>query len=582
MNEDEGNNQRMMLAALLCLVVLMIWPFLFPPVKKPASAEDAKEKDTTADNGELPLAREKVETSTLTGSLAPATVVPEQSFAFSGVVHSEGKELPFEVKLSNVGGAFTEFNLLAYHERDANNRPTDTSVSLSNDWSEAPSSRLAFGQMAGVGFGEETTFQFPERPVYEIVSEKDGYIKYRLATPEGIVVEREYRFASDSFAVEMAVSVRNESSRQHEHRLWISSGLEINDATKPPSGFFNFAAPAADHLESLCFSDGSVYRHRVGSGKPSKTLAENVGWVGIDRQYFLAAVLARDGSRDEAECTLEENFSIARSKLSMPVVSMAPGEVHRHKFTAYLGVKVPTLLEAVDSDLTSSINYKFFGLNLAPLCEALLWVLRWLHTLTNSWGFAIIGLTILVKIVLFPLNQRQGKSMRALSALKPEMDRIREKFADDKQRQSEEMMRLYREHNVSPVGGCLPVLLQAPIGLAFYRALASSVDLYQEDFLWISDLTTRDSYFILPVCLVVVMFLQQRMMPTAMDPAQQKIMTYTMPVIFGSIMMALPAGLCVYIFVNTLLTIVQQQLINRSIGPPPGAQSSSIVQGATS
>jgi YidC/Oxa1 family membrane protein insertase len=159
-----------------------------------------------------------------------------------------------------------------------------------------------------------------------------------------------------------------------------------------------------------------------------------------------------------------------------------------------------------------------------------------------------------------------------MSALKPEMDKIREKYPDDRQRQSEEMMRLYKEHNVNPAGGCLPVLLQMPIWFALYRALWVSVDLYQEGFLWIGDLTTRDPYWILPITLMVVMFLQQKMMPAAMDPAQQKIMMYTMPLFFGFLMSALPAGLCFYILVNTLLTILQQQIINKSMGPPSGAR----------
>jgi YidC/Oxa1 family membrane protein insertase len=139
------------------------------------------------------------------------------------------------------------------------------------------------------------------------------------------------------------------------------------------------------------------------------------------------------------------------------------------------------------------------------------------------------------------------------------------------------MMRIYREHNVNPASGCVPVLLQMPIWFALYRALWVSVDLYQESFLWIPDLTARDPLWILPVTLVAVMFLQQKMTPTAMDPAQQKMMLYVMPLLFGSMMSALPAGLCFYILVNSLLTIVQQHFINKSIGslggPPPAQEA---------
>ncbi|MEO1336047.1 MAG: membrane protein insertase YidC, partial [Myxococcota bacterium] len=245
-------------------------------------------------------------------------------------------------------------------------------------------------------------------------------------------------------------------------------------------------------------------------------------------------------------------------------------------FTAYFGVKKPSLLTRVDAGLEGAIDYTLFGgLNLAPLCTVLLWILGIIYSLTGSWGIAIIGLTILVKLVLFPLNQRSMKSMRALSALKPEMDKLREKYKGDQQRQNEEMIRLYREHNVNPAGGCLPLLLQMPIMFALYRALWASVDLYQQEFLWVSDLTTRDPFWILPLTLVAVMFIQQKTTPTTMDPAQQRVMLYMMPLMFGFFMAALPAGLCLYILANTVLTIAQQHLINRTIGPvggPPSVQ----------
>jgi YidC/Oxa1 family membrane protein insertase len=163
--------------------------------------------------------------------------------------------------------------------------------------------------------------------------------------------------------------------------------------------------------------------------------------------------------------------------------------------------------------------------------------------------------------------------MRAMSALKPQIDSIRERFPDDRQRQSEEMMKLYREHGVNPAGGCLPILIQMPIWFALYRSLWVSTDLYQQAFLWIPDLTARDPWWVLPIALIVVMFIQQKMTPTSMDPMQQKIMTYTMPLVFGLMMIALPAGLCFYIFVNTVLTILQTHFINRSVGPIGGSAS---------
>ena len=210
----------------------------------------------------------------------------------------------------------------------------------------------------------------------------------------------------------------------------------------------------------------------------------------------------------------------------------------------------------------------------------LLSILALIQRWTGSWGVAIIGLTVLVKAILFPLNQRSMKSMRAMSALKPQLEEIRKKFPDDRQRQSEEQMKLYREHNVNPVGGCLPMLLQMPIWFALYRSLWVSVDLYQQGFLWIPDLTTRDPFWILPVTLIVVMFLQQKLTPTTMDPMQQKIMTYTMPLVFGLMMSQLPAGLCFYIVVNHAVdhraAALYQQVDRATWGPSTRARGESV------
>jgi len=301
----------------------------------------------------------------------------------------------------------------------------------------------------------------------------------------------------------------------------------------------------------------------------SESYESGARWVAADRQYFVSALVLRDGT--PAGCELSAQGEVVRAQARLPLVTLAPGEERRHKFTAYLGVKKPNLMTRANADLEAAIDYTILGMNLRPLCELLLWILRWFHGLTGSWGLAIVGLTVLVKGVLFPLNQRQGKSMRAMSALRPQMDEIREKYSEDRQRQSEELLKLYRKHNVNPASGCLPILIQMPIWFALYRSLWVSVDLYQEGFLWIEDLTTRDPYWVLPLALTAVMFLQQRMLPTTMDPAQQKVLQYFMPLMFGSMMAWLPSGLSFYILVNTVLTILQQHFINRTIGGPPGA-----------
>jgi YidC/Oxa1 family membrane protein insertase len=588
--EESNQNQRLILAAGLCLLVLLIWPVLFPRPK----IEHAKPETPAVATGTTAPTLAAVTATRAAGAMPK---VEPRSFDFAGEVELDGKKVPYQIALTNVGGGVEAFSLPSYKERDKDNRATDIPISLANPVvskflanqplgglaSEgpgfaSPEEQAAYGQMAGIRFLSGTTFNIPSLPVYEVVEAKDDHVRYRYLTADGVQIEREYQFKKDAFEVELAVTVRNNSNKPQSHKLELGAALQATDAMVQGAGFLSKFVPPPDHLQGLCDTDGTVKReHYQSLLTEPKQFNEAVRWAAIDRQYFLAAVISREGAQAEGECRLEARGGHARSGLATGLVTLKPGEERRHRYTAYFGVKKQALLTQVNAGLEGAVDYTFFGLNLAPLCAALLWILAQIHSATGSWGISILGLTILVKLILFPINQRSGRASRAMTLLKPEVDKLKEKFPDDRQRQSEEMMKLYKDHGVNPMGGCLPTLLQMPIWFSLYRSLWVSVDLYQESFLWINDLTTRDPYWILPVALVIAMFLQQKLMPTAMDPAQAKVMLYTMPLMFGAMMAALPAGLCFYIFVNTLLTIVQQHFINRSIGPPKGPP---IAQGA--
>ena len=575
--EDDSNNRRLLLAAALCFGVLLVWQTMIAPPPKPPPPEAPPE---VAANGHVTPDDEKKGDPSSSGSARPADAAPEkprpepQRFSFSGMVEYDDRKVPYEVELTNVGGGIERFELPTYFERSTDNEPTDRPITLAN-----PTEGLAndatgtFRQMAGIRFTDETSFRTPDRIVFEVAEEAKDRVVYRHVTEDGVEIEREYRFRPDAFEIEMAVTVRNRTDREQRHQLQIHSALKVTEAMRGGSGFLSNFIPPADHLQGLCHTDGGVEREDYRSLEKGEKFSWNeaVRWVAMDRQYFLSAIIARD--REAGTCLLRAKDEVAQAGYQTSVIILGPGEEKRHKFDTYLGIKKQSVLTRADAELEGAVDYTILGLNLAPLCAGLLWVLGLFYELTGSWGFAIIGLTVLVRLVLFPLNQRSMRSMRAMQALKPELDAIREKYGEDRQRLSEEMMGLYRKHNVNPAGGCLPILIQMPIWFALYRSLWVSVDLYQQEFLWVSDLTTRDPYWILPVSLVVVMFLQQKMTPTTMEPMQQKIMQYTLPLFFGVMMSALPAGLCFYILVNTVLAIVQQHVINRSVRPQGGSGS---------
>ena len=204
------------------------------------------------------------------------------------------------------------------------------------------------------------------------------------------------------------------------------------------------------------------------------------------------------------------------------------------------------------------------------IAQPMLSFLRFVHSFVNSWAFAIIILTILVKLLLLPLTQKSFMQMQRMQQLKPEMDALRKKFKDDKQKQQVETMNLYKRHRINPLGGCLPMVFQMPVYIALYRTIYSSVDLYQQPLFsaaWIPDMTLPDPFFILPIALALFMVVQQMFSPMGAggDEMQQKIMKWMMPIMFGGFMLFLPSGLVLYIFINTLLTIIQQWVIRRKM-----------------
>ncbi|NJK89321.1 MAG: membrane protein insertase YidC [Myxococcales bacterium] len=414
--------------------------------------------------------------------------------AFEGQVVVREEAMRFEVVFTNVGGGIESFQLPSFRERSSENRATDDPIRLADPILNLPELEQAYRQMAGLEFLEGTTFELPDVPVYKVVERSSEGVKYRFETTSGVVIEREWRVSRDTLLLEGAVTVRNESDRPQTHRIGLSAALEATEAMKKGGGFFDNFVPPPDHLQGLCWTSGSVKREAYqGLIDDPESYEGGVRWVAADRQYFVAAMVLRDGV--EADCTLSARGVVVRAQAILPATTLSPGEEQRHKFSAYLGVKKPDLLTLSNADLEAAIDYTILGMNLAPLCALLLWILRQFHALTGSWGFAIVGLTFLVKLILFPLNQRQGKSMRAMSALRPQMEAIREKYPEDRQRQSEELLKLYRQHNVNPASGCLPILIQMPIWFALYRSLWVSVDLYQQGFLWIPDLTARDPYW---------------------------------------------------------------------------------------
>ena len=298
----------------------------------------------------------------------------------------------------------------------------------------------------------------------------------------------------------------------------------------------------------------------------TKTLEGRFRWVGLSERYFLKGIIFSEETNARVVIKRKGDYNLLLS-IYYPEIELKKGEVTKKSFKIYTGPKSKDSLSSFNARLDDAID---FGI-LAPICHILIFIMNLFYSFIPNWGIAIILLTFVIKLALFPLTKKSYESMAGLSKLKPQMEKLKTKFKDDKQKQQEEMLKLYRKEGVNPFGGCLPTLLQFPIWIALYWALGADVNLYQAPFIphWIDDLSTADPYYVMPVLLGIATFLQQKLTPQAsMDEMQAKMMLFMMPAFMTFIMLMLPSGLNLYLIVNFVVTIIQQKMINSKINKP--------------
>ncbi len=328
-------------------------------------------------------------------------------------------------------------------------------------------------------------------------------------------------------------------------------------------------------------------KDRQGTGKPD--------WFGVDSRYFLLATIPQDGYDAKSTALLVPRglggvqAQLTTSATTIPASNCVPswyqktwggaatcandkGAGKTWTYLTYAGPKQLDALKSMGHELVGSVDFGWFTVIAMPMLA----VLRYAHDITGLWPLAILILTLLVKILLWPVTAKSMKSMKKMQQLKPELDKVRaelearaKKLGQDKadpQELNRATFDLYKKHDVNPLGGCLPMLLQMPVYIALYRTINSSVELFNQPlFGWVTDLTAKDPYYVLPLVLGGVMFAQQKLTPQAGgDPAQQKMMLYFMPILFTAMMLQLPSGLTLYILANTLLSVLQTLYVNRS------------------
>ena len=383
-------------------------------------------------------------------------------------------------------------------------------------------------------------------------------------TFEGVVggAQVRKRFVVGRRPYELGLEIRASAAPRGD-LLLLYGGFMAGDAPKP--GFFS-GGEVFETVTPMCRAAGKTTR--FGGKEVREAPAGTPEWIGLDQHYFVSALLP---SSEAGECVLYRGPRSGElsAALRIPVDQNVQAE-----FTLYAGPKELDRLRALGRGLDSAVDYGPVTNLFAFFARILLYVMRTLESLVRNWGIAIILLTVLVKLLLYPLTAKSMKSMNEMRKLQPEIEKLKAKHGDDKEKLNMAVMQLYQQHKVNPLGGCLPMLIQMPIWFALYATLQTSVELYNEPFLWLRDLTQYDPYYILPLAMGASSFLMQKLSPQPADNTQAKMLLYFMPIFFTFIMLKLPSGLTLYILVNNVLSIAQQQwLMRRSTAPVPAKVS---------
>ena len=286
------------------------------------------------------------------------------------------------------------------------------------------------------------------------------------------------------------------------------------------------------------------------------------GWVAILQHYFVSAWIPNQDTDNQLYTLTDKANNIGSIGYRGPVTVIQPNSTETLTSKLWTGPKLQNEMGEVANHLDLTVDYGWAWFIAKPL----FWLLTFIQKLVHNWGLAIICVTLVVKAILYPLTKAQYTSMAKMRMLQPKLQEMRERFGEDRQRMSQEMMKLYKDEKVNPLGGCLPLLLQMPIFIALYWTFMEAVELRHAPFFgWIQDLSAQDPYYILPILMGASMFLLQKMSPTPVaDPMQQKVMNF-MPLIFMFFFLWFPAGLVLYWLVSNLITIVQQQIIYRGL-----------------
>jgi YidC/Oxa1 family membrane protein insertase len=505
---------------------------------------------------------------------------PTEPSGFDEAESAAGERIRLErplytVELNSLGAAIEHWSLREYESGPKQDRQP---VVLTTG--EAP-----FAMALTTGFPELKRGDL-SRAVFDVVSEDGSSVVFALER-DGVRVRKAYAFPDDSYTLRLRVDVENRSDGPIAPRFAVDWPAHTRKGVD-----FREQALVALHQGSLerTMLQGLGKSGLIGSltGRPPQkvvTFPGDTDWAGFQTTYFLGAILPDQPKEASARFIAVEPGQLGVAQVFFEPVALQPGQSATREFRGYIGPKEADRLIKVGAGTIRSINLGYSWMT--PVTRFFAWMLRALYSIIPNYGVGIIILTVLVRLATAPLVTKQMRSMEGMRGLQPKIKELQEKHKDDRQKQSEAMMALYKREGVNPLGGCLPMVLQLPVMIGLFYALRSSIELREAPFFgWITDLSAPETLFVipglglpvrlLPLIMGGTMFLQQRITPQpAMDPTQARMMMTMMPIVMTVVFYQFASGLVLYWMLSNVLAIAHQFWIRRSAGPRPVARAAS-------
>ena len=525
-------------------------PTFFPSpqtVSAPAAA-DVKPADVSVPQPAAAASAGDVPGAANAAAQPAAAVTPRQDV----IVGSDVMRLTFDSE----GGTLKASELLKYSD-------TTDDKKLMQVFEEN-AKRVYLGQTGLIG-GNFPTHKTPMTVMPGERELKDGQdsvqVRFESADQGGVKLIKTFTLKRGSYAVDVQHDVVNTGSTAVNPQLYMQLVRDGNKPEHESSFYSTFTGPAvyteAKKYHKVEFKD-------IESGKAEVDKASPNGFVAMVQHYFASAWLLADGiQRDNFVRKVGDNLYAVG--MITPVGTVEPGQTKTVSSRLFSGPQIESMLEKLSPGLELVKDYGW----LTILAKPLYWLLSELHKFIGNWGWSIVALVVLLKIAFYWLNAKAYSSMAKMKAINPRIQEMRERLKDKPQQMQQEMMRIYREEKVNPMGGCLPIVIQIPVFMALYWVLQSSVEIRNAPWIgWIHDLSVPDPFFILPLLMTLSSLLQTALNPAPPDPMQAKMM-WIMPLMFSVMFFFFPSGLVLYWLTNNILSIAQQWIINKRMGVPP-------------